>query len=259
MDIYIIKNTINDKVYIGKTIHTTLHRWYEHLKHLDNGQYIHNAMKKLKVENFYVETLETNIQDIATLNEREKYWISYYNCQVPNGYNIQPGGDDGNWTKETWQQWAELNPEKAQQVKDNFEQIRSLGTPALMEDRKNNPEKYKIHDDQSAENLRKWKVTHQEENALMNKTNGEKLQQWMKDNPELNKKRQEKVADTIRKQRSKKVICITTGEIFDSMSEAERQTGISHGHISQVCNGKRHYAGKTSDGKERIWQYYIEE
>ena len=43
---------------------------------------------------------------------------------------------------------------------------------------------------------------------------------------------------------SKKVLCVETGEIFESMSEAERKTGINNTHISQVCLGKRKTAGR---------------
>lgn len=47
----------------------------------------------------------------------------------------------------------------------------------------------------------------------------------------------------------KKVLCIETGEIFESMGDAERKTGISNSHISQVCNGKL----KTTGGYH--WKY----
>ena len=37
---------------------------------------------------------------------------------------------------------------------------------------------------------------------------------------------------------SKKVLCVETGEFFDSVRDAERKTGIDHGNISKVCKGK---------------------
>lgn len=49
---------------------------------------------------------------------------------------------------------------------------------------------------------------------------------------------------------SKKIICVETQKIFESISEAERKTGILHSHISQVCNGIR----KTTGGYH--WDYY---
>ena len=43
--------------------------------------------------------------------------------------------------------------------------------------------------------------------------------------------------------RNKRVLCVETGEIYPSIKEAERQTGISQGNISKCCNGKRKTAG----------------
>lgn len=41
----------------------------------------------------------------------------------------------------------------------------------------------------------------------------------------------------------KKVMCIDTGEVFDSTTEAEKATGAKHSNISFVCLGKRKRAG----------------
>lgn len=48
----------------------------------------------------------------------------------------------------------------------------------------------------------------------------------------------------IGKTKGKPVICIETGVTYPSVMEAERQTGISNGNITQVCNGRRKTAGK---------------
>lgn len=50
----------------------------------------------------------------------------------------------------------------------------------------------------------------------------------------------------------KKVLCVETGKIFESISEAERETGIPNTHISSVCNRKKSH--KTAGGFH--WQYY---
>lgn len=41
----------------------------------------------------------------------------------------------------------------------------------------------------------------------------------------------------------KKVLCVETGEVFDSVNEARRQTGLRGNNISAVCNGIRKTAG----------------
>lgn len=47
-----------------------------------------------------------------------------------------------------------------------------------------------------------------------------------------------------REDQSKKVLCVETGEIFDSIMDAYRKTGIGHSNISAACLGRY----KTSGG-----------
>lgn len=90
--IYIIRNTINNKVYIGQTRTSVSQRWAEHLRHARYGeQVINRAMKKYGVDKFYIETLE--ICDIKYLDEREIYYIDLYNStDKSRGYNVSIGG-----------------------------------------------------------------------------------------------------------------------------------------------------------------------
>lgn len=92
--IYIIKNNINDKVYIGQTITNIKTRFNQHCKNstLKSRHYkIYNAIKKYGKENFYIEVLESNIE-IDKLDEREIYYIEKYNS-FKKGYNSTKGGD----------------------------------------------------------------------------------------------------------------------------------------------------------------------
>lgn len=41
----------------------------------------------------------------------------------------------------------------------------------------------------------------------------------------------------------KKVVCLETGEIFDSTMDVERNKGIAHNSISKCCKGKANIAG----------------
>lgn len=93
-EIYIIKNHINDKVYIGQTISGHEKRFEEHVrcaKRGDSKQLIHRAMRKHGIENFYVELLEEHIERDA-LNKREEFWIKVYGS-FGNGYNMMAGGN----------------------------------------------------------------------------------------------------------------------------------------------------------------------
>lgn len=61
----------------------------------------------------------------------------------------------------------------------------------------------------------------------------------------------------IRKTNAVKIRCITTGEIFNSMTEASKKYNTGR-HISSCCTGKRKYAGKLEDGTKLQWEYYKE-
>ena len=97
MIIYKITNLINNKVYIGKTTKTIEWRFKKHLydaKHTENTRnHFHRALLCYGEENFKVEQI-----DYATtkeeLNEKERYWINYYDSQN-TGYNMTSGGDGG--------------------------------------------------------------------------------------------------------------------------------------------------------------------
>ena len=93
--IYIIRNKINDKVYIGQTTMTVHERFMSHLKpstYKKRGSYkIYNAIAKYGKENFYVETLETDIP-VNELDEKEIKYIEKYDS-FNNGYNSTLGGN----------------------------------------------------------------------------------------------------------------------------------------------------------------------
>lgn len=63
------------------------------------------------------------------------------------------------------------------------------------------------------------------------------------------KKHSDEAKRRIGKAFSKKVLCVETGQVFDSMIDAQRETGINYRHISDVCLGKR----KTAGGFQ--WKY----
>lgn len=52
---------------------------------------------------------------------------------------------------------------------------------------------------------------------------------------------------------TKKVRCITTGQIFNSVTEANNYYKVCH--ISDVCNGPRTYCGKLVDGTKLEWEF----
>lgn len=74
-------------------------------------------------------------------------------------------------------------------------------------------------------------ITEETRRKISEKNTGE-------NNPMYGKKRDIAIFKT------KSVICIETNEVYPSVSEASRQTGINAGSISMTCNGKLNTAGK---------------
>ena len=99
--IYIIKNTINSKVYIGQTKVSIKLRFQNHLSAARKGKdyVIGKAIRKYGEDKFYIELIEEC--PVEKLNEREIYWISFYNASnYKYGYNMSKGGNVTRTTKE---------------------------------------------------------------------------------------------------------------------------------------------------------------
>ena len=90
--IYIIKNDINDKVYIGKTLIEPQKRFIQHCcdskKRRCEKRPLYNAMRKYGAEHFWVEIIE----ETEDPEQREIYWISHFNS-YKYGYNATIGGE----------------------------------------------------------------------------------------------------------------------------------------------------------------------
>ena len=93
--IYKITNQINNKCYIGQSINIE-DRWQYHKapSHWDPKVILYAAFLKYGIENFTFEIIEYTSGDKQTLNEREKYWIEYYQSYTNKGYNATKGGDN---------------------------------------------------------------------------------------------------------------------------------------------------------------------
>ena len=88
--IYKITNLLNGKSYIGQSCHPII-RFKQHCQPSCQAEsLIHRAIQKYGKENFSLKILEDNIENY---NDREKYWIQYFNTLAPYGYNICEGGE----------------------------------------------------------------------------------------------------------------------------------------------------------------------
>ena len=92
--VYKIINDVNDKVYIGLTFDTLENRWKNHVHDKNawesRNRPLYRAMNKYGIEHFHMEEIEQC--DDLVVNEREQYWIQYYDS-YHNGYNATLGGE----------------------------------------------------------------------------------------------------------------------------------------------------------------------
>jgi len=95
--IYKITHRVTGKAYIGQSI-DIFRRWKEHISFGENKetwQVIKKALHKHGITEFIFEILEECSKE--DLNNREIYWISYFNTfskDRKNGYNMSRGGEE---------------------------------------------------------------------------------------------------------------------------------------------------------------------
>lgn len=90
--IYLIRNTVDGKVYVGQSSHIN-RRWREHKKAMRLGykSYLHDAMRKHGLDAFEHVVLE--LCDFDAMDEREAHWMATYCCHdETKGYNYRPAG-----------------------------------------------------------------------------------------------------------------------------------------------------------------------
>ena len=135
--IYCFTNNINGKKYIGQSISKGNARYNNHkssYKNPDDCEYespLHRAFRKHGFENFTYEILAQDIESIDLLNQLEIQYIQQYNCQIPNGYNIEPGGKNcakpktiEHRKKEIWAQ-AKLTEEEVIELRKAYQRKES--------------------------------------------------------------------------------------------------------------------------------------
>ena len=87
MIVYKITNIKNNKVYIGQTKETLKQRFSRHMGYqaLEHDTKFYRAVRKYGKESFIIEQIDTAFNQ-DELDEKEVYWIRYYNA-VEDGYN----------------------------------------------------------------------------------------------------------------------------------------------------------------------------
>lgn len=90
--IYIVRNRVNGKVYIGQTYRSIKTRWQEHWRQRKDGTYFHQALMKYGTHNFTVRKIAT-AENGSLADLLEMIYIHMYKSTNPSlGYNRTEGG-----------------------------------------------------------------------------------------------------------------------------------------------------------------------
>lgn len=210
MIVYKVTNKINGKIYIGQTIKPLNYRWSQHCSCTSNCVALNRAIAKYGKENFMVEQIDVaNSQN--ELDEKERYWIKFYQSFGEKGYNLTNGG--------------EINKLVSDETK-------------LKISKANKGNKYCVGRIMSDETKRK--ISEKARLRLSDKTKHPRY--GVKISEETRLKQQLSHSGQIPPNR-KKVRCVETGEVFESIKLAAQKIGIRPCNISDYLHGRQKIAG----------------
>lgn len=250
--IYMHKNKTNGKVYVGQTYLPPEERWKPHGEGYTKYQpAIYAAIQKYGWDNFEHIILESNLTQ-QEANEKEAYWIAYYHANESDfGYNLTSGGGNSrpcDRTKakisQSMKEYLDTHPEaKAARVKTLIDNSRDKAIICL-----ETGIIYKSLTDaaeQTGFNMKSLSrccshIVYTAFNLHWEFYNN------IYDDAETRRARIIEIEQTKKASSSttkKKVLCIDTGEIFESAREAADKYSITYANLCAVCRGNRKKAG----------------
>ena len=200
--IYKVTNKINGKVYIGQSVDIG-RRWREHMTTKDDI-YFHKAIQKYGVENFEWEVIEQCKK--KDLDEREIYWIEYYDS-FNKGYNCTKGGDgvSGGEDHPRWKGGVSLDPEynkqyyeaNKEQAKQQMKEYYEANKDKIKEKRKGKSKQYyEANKEKIKQQMKEHYEANKEKAKEYREVNKEKAKEYGKEYYETNKeKREEKMKE----------------------------------------------------------------
>ena len=225
--IYLHRNKINNKVYIGQTSDTMERRARGGCGY-KSSPHFYRAIVEYGWENFEHFILEKNLSS-AEADDKEKYWIKVFDSTNPEkGYNLTAGGkltetSDGSKQK------------KRVVCKETGQIFNSLTEAAIWAGMKKT----------STSNITA-QIKGLKPSAGKHPITGAPLHWYFE-----NKFEESKIKDK-EKPGAKKVKNLDTGEIFNSINEAAKVYGISNVTIGKSCKSN----GVIATGKNKKMQWH---
>ena len=280
--IYMVRNKINDKKYIGQTINSFKERYRGNLEKYTENEHLRNSIKKYGIENFEIIEVFDIAHDKCELDELEKYYINYYKTyEEEYGYNKTLGGEGGipneqarESMRKAKQRYKEDNESQGTAYWQNPEFIELMssvtsGEKNGMYGKKHTEEtKRKISENKKGklvgENSPHWGKPKSEETrkkislSRKGKYTGADNHMYGKTLSEENRR---KIAESNRRRSganssvAKKVKCVNTDEVFVSATEASKHFGLKGDYVARVARGERKSVKHPTTGEKLIFVY----
>ena len=260
--VYEITNLVNGMKYIGKR---TCKCSIEDDNYMSSSSLVKKAIKKYGIENFKKDIIficETEEEAY----KKEEYYIALKNAVVDRNYYNLCGGGKGIGSGENNHRFGKKITERHRKILIESNKGKVMSDESKLKMSKywkgkrvgeSNPFYGKTH----TEEARK-KMSIASSSKTMSKEARKKISEALKGekSPRYGKSLTDEVKEKISISRkgklvggdnpwAVKVICIDTGEVFDSISEASRKYGINVPNITACCKGRRKTAGKMQ------WRY----
>lgn len=234
--IYLIRNKTNNKIYFGQTVHTFKSRYGGNLKKFTHNEHLKNSIYKYGEENFEIIEEFDIAYSKEELDKLEDMYIKLYNTTDGNfGYNKMYGGSNGLHTEEVKEKM------RKQKAKESGKKVICITTNMVF--------------DSIGEAGRYYNVSSSTISSCCSsrgvstvRVDGEKLQ-WLYYDDYLNGVKVPKVEDD-------RVICVTTGEVFENAPKAARHYNMDSSHIYENCRKESKYAGTLEDDTKLQWLFY---
>ena len=171
-EIYKVTNKINGKVYIDQSVDIG-RRWHQHIT-AEDDIYFHKAIQKYGIENFEWEVIEQCKK--KDLDEREIYWIEYYDS-FNKGYNRTKGGDgvSGGEDHPQWKGGVSLDEDYYRQYSKQYYQTNKE------EAKEYNKQYYEANKEKKKEYDKEYYEANKEKKKEYYEANKEKIKQQMKE------------------------------------------------------------------------------
>lgn len=238
--VYCHTNIMNNKKYIGITCQETSQR-FRNGKGYKSSPHFYNAIKAYGWDGFTHEILAENLSEDEAKSKEIELIAKHKTTNPEFGYNITPGGDGCSGADNPW-----FGKHHTEETRKRMSEMRT-GIPKTKEWKRKIGEsnKGKKVSDEARQKMRENHADFTGENnprygTKLSKDHIDKLVKASKTPEAIEKMRQHKTWHSGSKNpNSKKVICLDTGKIYDTINEAAEDTGCNPSKISAVCHGHR--------------------